>query len=253
MDESHYAELRDFEDRHWWFIGRRAIAGKLIDRLPLRRDASILEIGCGSGGNLPMLSHYGTLYAAEHHAASRRIARARGVAVAVADCLLPDNFPFDGRFDLIAMFDVLEHIEDDHGALCTCREHLDGCLVLTVPTFPFLWSEHDRRLHHKRRYTKRSLHELLSAAGFTVRYMSHINMLLFPAIAAARTWKTFTRSTQTDLAMPAAWMNAFLARLFSAERYAMGRVSLPFGVSLIAVAGRGPEPEPRHAGSLRQH
>jgi hypothetical protein len=181
MDESHYAELRDFEDRHWWFIGRRAI---------------------------------------------------------VADCLLPDNFPFDGRFDLIAMFDVLEHIEDDRGALCTCREHLDGCLVLTVPTFPFLWSEHDRRLHHKRRYTKRSLHELL---------------LLFPAIAAARTWKTFTRSTQTDLAMPAAWMNAFLARLFSAERYAMGRVSLPFGVSLIAVAGRGPEPEPRHAGSLRQH
>lgn len=240
MEAATYREVAELEERHWWFVGRRAIIDALLAGLPLRRDASVLEIGCGSGGNLKMLARYGRLSAGEYDDGARQIAAARGLG-RVTHCALPDDFPFpDERFDLVVMFDVLEHIEDDRASLRAVRQHLadSGWLVMTVPAFPFLWSEHDVQGHHFRRYTRALLNRRLGEAGFRPVYQSFFNFWLFPAVALVRLVRKAARlgDGRSDLAMPAAPINRFLTRLFSTERVAMGRFALPFGVSYIVSA-----------------
>ena len=239
MDAAAYREMAALEDRHWWFVGRRRITDALLWRPALPPEASVLD-GCGSGGNLTMLARYGRLSAGEFDAEARRLAAARGVAARVASCELPAVFPFDSeRFDLIVMFDVLEHIEDDLATLAAVRRHLadGGWFVLTVPAFPFLWSPHDTYNHHFRRYTRAGLMKRLADAGLRPAYCSFFNFWLFPLIALFRTIRKFGRDNEIgDLAMPPAPINRVLAALFSSERFAMGRLSLPFGVSLILTA-----------------
>jgi hypothetical protein len=139
---------------------------------------------------------------------------------------------------------VLEHIEDDVGTLHAVRSHLtrNGWLVLTVPAFPFLWSAHDAQSHHFRRYTRSLLRRRVGAAGFALRYQGFFNFWLFPAVVAARLVKRLAFGTSlfapTDLVLPSRPINRFLTWLFATERVAMGRFSLPFGVSLILSAQR---------------
>lgn len=244
MEAAAYREIAEHEDHHWWFAGRRSIIDALLARLPLRENAKILEIGCGSGGNFQMLARYGTLSAGECNSEACRMARDRG-SVRVSPCALPAQFPFDDEtFDLIALFDVLEHIEDDHASLTAVRRHLSagGWVILTVPAFPFLWSAHDVYNHHFRRYTRHTLNETLSRSGFQPHYGSYFNFWLFPLVAAVRVSRNMLGSEERggDLSMPPAALNGLLAQVLGSEKAAMGRFSLPFGVSYIASAQAAP-------------
>jgi SAM-dependent methyltransferase len=243
MDSSLYPRMAEVEDTHWWFAGRRAICECLINRVKLPLDCAILEPGCGTGGNFAMLSRRGRLYAMDTDEAALHFAAARGLAD-LARGWLPDNIPFDGvRFDLVVMTDVLEHLDDETGSLRAVHARLKpgGSLLITVPAMRWLWSEHDTTHHHRRRYRAADLSRLMSGAGFTVDYLSYYNFILFPAIVAIRTLQRIraTRSNgvnRHDLAMPPAIVNAILFRLFSSERYVVGTLRVPLGVSLILLA-----------------
>jgi SAM-dependent methyltransferase len=199
---------------------------------------------CGTGGNLELLSKYGTVYAAECDAGSRKIAESKGIARSVEHCVLPEQFPFDDKkFDLIVMLDVLEHIHDDQASLSVVHSRLTetGWFLVTVPAFQFLWSSHDVFSHHFRRYTRALLRERLRRAGLTIRYESFFNAALLPAVAAVRLIKNKVVGNQvasSDNAMPPSLINTFLTWILGSERHAMGRVRLPFGVSLIVAATR---------------
>jgi SAM-dependent methyltransferase len=238
MDRKVYDRMNELETRHWWFVARRKIIARLVDRrLQGRRDAQILEAGCGSGGNLAMLGGFGQVDAFEYDAAARDHARAKS-GLPVAFGALPDGVPFDDRrYDLIGLFDVLEHIEADRASLATLAGRLNerGAILVTVPAFPFLWSRHDERHHHFRRYTRASLDEVARAAGLRVSYSSYFNFFLFPAAVAARFLKRLTGSETPDDSMPAKPVNAILTRVFGAERHLVGWLRLPVGLSLAAV------------------
>jgi SAM-dependent methyltransferase len=244
MDPSLYPRMAEVEDAHWWFASRRTIVDHILDRLDLPGDAAILEPGCGTGGNFAMLARRGQLFALDADESAVGFARARGLAQ-VERGALPDQIPFgDRRFDLIIMTDVLEHLDDEAGALRALRSRLcpGGWLLMTVPAMSWLWSDHDVTHHHRRRYGANELHTLVRAAGLDVTYLSYYNFMLFPIIAGARILQRLPQRNRVevngrhDLAMPSPSINAILQRIFSSERHLIGRARVPLGVSLIVVA-----------------
>ena len=151
-----------------------------------------------------------------------------------------------GAYDLVAMLDVLEHVPDDKGSLAAIKDRLKpgGTLLLTVPINPWMWSAHDVAHHHHRRYRKQEIRRLAEDAGYEIQLLSPFNSLLFPPIAAVRLVGKLTGKDDSDDAMPSAPVNTILDTVFGLERELIGRVPMPFGVSLIAVLRR-PAPASR--------
>jgi len=239
MNPETYALAAQVEDEHWWFSARRSILRAVLDRyLPPAPDRTLLELGCGNGGNLPLLARYGKLYAVEMDAAARQRAAARGMA-AVQPGALPDAIPFAGQqFDVVAALDVLEHVAEERAALVAMRVKLrrGGCLLLTVPAFNWLWSRHDEASNHRRRYSKGALVEQVREAGFEIAHATYFNTVLFPALAAyLKLSGPFSGDTHQGLRIPPRPINALLRAIFSAERYLVPRLTLPFGVSILLV------------------
>lgn len=238
MDRLVYERMNAQEAVHWWFAGRRDIIRQTIKRLiALPEEARILEAGCGTGGNLEMLKSLGDLDAFEYDAAAREIAEQKS-DLSIPFGALPNDIPNAGKqYDLIALFDVLEHIEDDEATLESLGARLsdDGRIFVTVPALPWLWSSHDVRHHHFRRYTRRSLRDVADRAGLDVESTFYFNGLLLPVAIGLRWLKALTKSDTPDDTVPAAWLNRLLYRVFSAERHLIGRVPLPVGLSVCAI------------------
>ncbi len=247
MDASLYPRMAALEDAHWWFAARRAIVGRLLERVELPPAAAILEPGCGTGGNFPLLARRGRLFAIDRDPAAIRFAAARGLAE-LAEGALPDRIPFGAtRFDLVVMTDVLEHLDDPGAALRALHARLTpgGSILITVPAGPWMWSDHDVTHHHRRRFRARDLDLILRGSGFATIYLSHYNFLLFPLIAGARMLPRTRSRDRTaprhDLAMPSAPVNRLLRAVFASERFVIGSARVPFGVSLIALARAIPD------------
>ena len=238
MERAVYDRMAEIDAEHWWFAARRRIVATMIARLALPARARILEVGCGTGSNLTMLQRYGRLDAIEPDAHARALATRRS-GILVAGGLLPDDTEIEeAAYDLIVLLDVLEHIPDDAGALRLLAGKLrpGGRLLVTVPSSPWMWSAHDLAHHHQRRYSARALRKVLKASGYRIAHLSHFNTILYPAIAAARLLGRLMRRKGGDDAMPPVPVNTLLGAVFTAERHVVVRGSLPFGVSLLAVA-----------------
>lgn len=226
---------------HWWFAARRRIVldqiRRRIARSPGHRE--ILDLGCGAGGMLNYLSELGTAYGVDGTPEAVEFARAKTDAqVEVGG--LPDQVPFDpGRFDIVTLLDVLEHVEDDRGSLKTIGQLLrpGGFVLITVPACPFLWSEHDDLNEHHRRYTRSELREKLETAGFRIRKLTYFNTLLFPPIALARLLQRLRppRGHADEGNLPST-LNMIFRMVFSLEKPLLRWLSLPVGVSLLALA-----------------
>jgi SAM-dependent methyltransferase len=242
VDKDFYFQYAAVEDKHWWFVGRRRIIDRVIRQLKLTNDAQILEAGCGTGGNLKMLSRHGQVSAMELETTACEFANLRQVTL-VKQGSLPDQIPFTAKYDLIVILDVIEHLDDDLAALEALKSRLKpgGWLLVTVPAYQFLWSQHDEINHHKRRYTLTQLCQVTRQGGYKIKYSTYFNSFLFPAVALVRLlqklFKVETKaSISSDLNLPAKPINQLLATLFATERHFMGRIRLPFGVSALVVA-----------------
>ncbi|KQT87224.1 methyltransferase [Methylobacterium sp. Leaf466] len=241
MEQAVFARMASNEAEHWWFAGRRAILATLVARLiRLPERARILEVGCGSGGNLDLLAGFGRLDALEQDATARATAQARS-GIAVGAGALPHDLPVaDGAYDLVALLDVLEHVEADEASLSALGAKLapEGRLLVTVPAMPWLWSAHDVVHHHKRRYTRAGLGRTVAAAGLVVERSGYFNTALFPLAVASRAFKAILGDRSGDDEMPSPPVNAVLKTVFAAERHLLGRLPMPVGLSLYAVVGR---------------
>jgi SAM-dependent methyltransferase len=239
MERVVYQQMAELDERHWWYCARRKIIADLIRReTQLPKDAHILEIGCGTGHNLAMLSGFGHVDGLELDEEARTLSEKR-LGRKVMSSPLPElaEVP-DRHYHLVGAFDVIEHIEDDKAALVSIARKLQpgGKFILTVPAHQWMWSAHDVVNHHKRRYSKRALRELIDSSPLKLERIGYFNSLLFPLAVAERAASKLRGKEDADVKLPAAPLNAALEGIFACERYLVGRLPLPPGLSLFAVA-----------------
>ena len=239
MERVVYQQMAELDDRHWWYRARRRIIADLIRReAHLPPDAEILEIGCGTGHNLAMLSGFGHVEGLELDDEARAISEKR-LGRAVMSSPLPElgEVP-DRHYDLIGAFDVIEHIDDDCAALASIARKLKpgAFFIMTVPAHQWMWSAHDTVNHHKRRYSRSGLKALIEASPMKLRKLGYFNSLLFPLAVAERAASKLRGKEDADVKLPPAPLNTALEKVFAAERYLAGRLPLPPGLSLFAVA-----------------
>jgi SAM-dependent methyltransferase len=246
-----FAELFAAEDRHFWFRGRNRVIAAAVRRAvrDFEPGYRALEVGCGTGYVLRMLEQEcrgGTVTGSELSDVGVEFARKRvRCPVVRADVY---KLPFADPFHLVGMFDVLEHLEDDAGALRGLRAGTaaGGRLVLTVPAYMALWSHTDEVGGHYRRYTPRSLRRVLAEAGWDVELVTPFLLPLAPVMWAGRKAAAVlnrlrpARQTGREMAVnelrPIPVFNGVMRALLALEAPLVGRVPLPFGSSLLAVA-----------------
>ena len=241
MERAVFDRMAELDQHHWWFRARRRILEELIVRVVRPpKGGRVLEVGCGTGHNLAMLGKFGHLDASELDFAARTLSTKR-LGREVKEAKLPDLSMFKrNEYDLVALLDVLEHVPDDLASLRAIHRRLKpgGALLLTVPANPWMWSAHDAAHHHFRRYTKKQLKELFLRSGLEIELLSYFNTLLYPLIAAARIAGKLLRRDSSDDKLPGERVNAALEKIFGVEAGVLGRVPMPFGVSLVAVVRR---------------
>jgi SAM-dependent methyltransferase len=239
MERVVYQQMAELDDRHWWYRARRKILAELIRREgQLPPDAQILEIGCGTGHNLAMLGEFGHVDALELDDEARALSEKR-LGRKIMRSPLPElSEVADRHYDLIGAFDVIEHIDDDAAALRAIETKLKpgGKFMVAVPAHRWMWTAHDVVNHHMRRYSKRMLKRLIESSPMRLDKMGYFNSLLFPLAVAERAASKLRGRDSADVKLPPAPINAALETVFAAERYLVGRLPLPPGLSLFAVA-----------------
>ncbi len=243
MDPGALEIVAAVERTHWWYRARRRILHGVLDRElegGRPRGGSVLDYGCGTGANLPVVLRCGTVTGCDVSPLALDFARRRG---GYSRLLAADGteLPFrDGSFDWLFALDILEHLDDAAAA----REILrvlrpGGRALITVPAFPTLWGTQDDASHHLRRYRRGELPARLRAAGLEIRFASHLNMLLLlPIWIARRTIRALQLPVKSENTLHPGWANPVLEWIFGLEAHLVPRVALPFGVSLLCVAAR---------------
>lgn len=253
-DKRFFDLLREVEDHHFWFRGRGRIIARLARQLTgeMPHPRRILELGCGNGGMLRVLRRScpeATVVGMDLFFEGLRHARSRDAGLLVQGDV--NHPPLGVQFDLIGMFDVIEHIPDHIGVLRSAGKILkpDGSMLITVPAHPSLWSYFDEASRHCRRYTPRSLREALESSGLEVRYLTQFMSPLYPIMwltrrLGSRKRREFTAEelAQKELKIVPG-INGLLDGLLALEsRWILRRKQIPIGTSLLAIARRRPAP-----------
>jgi SAM-dependent methyltransferase len=246
MEEIAYHQHRDLENAHWWFLGMRAIYRKQIEGLGLASDNRILDLGCGTGGNLGLLEGFAPTWAIDSSPTAAAFVKGRGFGrIAVASAT---DLPVAGAaFDLVTAFGVIEHVERDDRMLDEMYRVTKpgGHMLVVTSAHQWLWSVHDDRVHHKRRYRLRDLGERVRRAGWRIEQLSYVNSALFPGVAVARLLQRLIPERPSDadrgmsgFGLPPRPLNRALAALLGAEGTLLRWGNLPMGVGLMCRAVR---------------
>lgn len=227
-----YEILKQTQYTNWWFKARREIVYKCL-RKYISGNIHALEIGAGYGVMTNMLKSFGTVQAVEPYLDAVDFLRGNLDVNTYAGTL--DTFSGTEKYDLVACFDVLEHIADDKAALMKIESLIydNGLLVLTVPAYMFLWGKHDELNGHLRRYTKGNLVEKMPCS-FSIKKASYFNTLLFPVALLDRL--LFSKNKRSYSLNPNKFINGILYILFSLEKYIIPFINLPFGISILVIA-----------------
>ena len=262
MQNEEFIKMYELERTHWWFAAKRRVSQTILDRMPrtpLSENQAapsqplILDVGCGTGGNLEWLCSRGRSFGIDLSESALRLCRRRareectdktalGSAGLICGGLL--CLPFaDDTFDLVTAFDVLYHkwVADDAAAMRemarVCRP--GGYILITDSALPFLRGPHDEAYGGARRYTRATLGRVVEQAGCRVHRLSYFHFLLFPLIAAVRLKERLRSAPQkakSDLEPVHPLLNSLLKAVYAVECPLLRLVPLPIGSSIICLA-----------------
>jgi SAM-dependent methyltransferase len=248
MQSHHYPILYQVEETHWWYLGRRRIIQSLVEKIRTtlpNAKPKILDVGCGTGANLKMLSAYGSAEGVDISPQAVDFCRERGLDSVKLGAI--EHLPYEsGSFEMVTALDVVEHLDDDVAGLREMRRVLrrDGRVLLFVPAFMFLWGVQDDVSNHRRRYTLPSLLQAVEAAGFAVEWASYANISFFlPVLVVRSVMRWLGLRAATEYGINISLLNGPFSSLFAAERFVLERGKIPFGVSAVCIARRIEEPD----------
>lgn len=262
MRNEEFIKMYELERTHWWFAAKRRVSQTILDRTqrtPPSEDRAghgqplILDVGCGTGGNLEWLCKRGRSFGLDVSESALRLCRQRAreertdktaPASAGLTCGQLLRLPFaDDTFDLVTAFDVLYHkwVADDDDAMRemarVCRP--GGHILITDSALPFLRGPHDEAYGGARRYTRATLRGVVEQAGCRVRRLSYFHFLLFPLIATVRLKERLLsapQSARSDLEPVHPLLNSLLKAVYAVECRLLRIVPFPFGSSIICLA-----------------
>lgn len=239
MKKTEYARMAEREATYWWHLGRlKIIETYLRQATKDKQKIKILNVGCGTGGTLPLLEKYGTVDNVDVSDEALKFMKKLGYSrlTKVDGTTMPFK---DNSYDIVVAFDVLEHIKDDAAALREWRRVLKpgGEIVMTVPAFQWLWSGHDVSLYHFRRYTTGRVRRLAQAAKLHPRRTSYAIVFSLPLIVGFRTLHKLTGKTadsETSYVDVPNWVNSLFTRFLGVEAWFHRYIRFWLGTSVIA-------------------
>jgi len=243
MDKEYELKYHQLEEEYWWFKSRRSMVFSLIEKMNLSKDAKILEVGCSGGPLLELLKNegYHNTYGIDLSENAIDVCKERGILNAFQMDAVNLQFS-DSEFDLVIASDILEHIEDEMSALAEWNRvlKLNGKLIVFVPAFNSLWSQHDEINYHFRRYTKKMLLGSLTKNGFNVNNSSYWNFVLFfPSFIFRFFQRKFqgnrNEKSQGQLYEINSSLNNVLNGLITVENKMLNHMKFPLGVSVFAI------------------
>ena len=239
-------------DSNFWDQSRNRLFNSLISQeQQKKKKIDFLEIGCGTGNLIKSLLEFSNLnitgteiYLKGLFYAKKRIPSADFIQIDISKNIL------NKKFDFIVCFDVIEHIENDLKAISNISSMLKtkGKFIISVPQYMFLWSELDKLVMHKRRYSKKDLIYKLEQNSFSIKYVTSYVFFLFPLMLFSRWYDNFIgriffkkSDSNKGRLEKKLYFNKHLNYLFSCimkfdEILIKKRFSLPFGGTLIVVA-----------------
>lgn len=252
-DPVFFKALFAVEDRHFWFRARNRVLAAVIQQLvtELPPGFRALEVGCGTGNTLRILEQEcqsAMVVGIDLFSEGLSFARQRvNCPLVQGDVQQP---PFQTPFEIIGLFDVLEHLPEDRQVLQSLHTMLAprGKLIVTVPAHPSLWSYFDEASCHYRRYTFSELANKLTESGYKLTYITQYMASIFPLVWVGRRLAELAKSLQLTSEHSSSArareelrirpvVNEVLAWLLSQEVHCIiRRCKLPIGTSLLAVA-----------------
>ena len=240
MDPQYTAQYEHFEMNHWWHVARQElIQHALMKYTPDPQTARWLDVGCGTGVLLaatPQIPHRMGLEMDEGS-----VKRAREKGLDVRQVQPKWDFTEYGRFDLVTLCDVIEHVENDLDAVNAVKQVLNpkGTVLVTVPALKSLWSAHDVRNHHFRRYDRKRLLQAFDGKDWDVQWVTYFSSLLLPMVWTFRQIKNLRYGTDPDKTpddKQFGKLDPVFLRVFRAEVGMLKKLNMPLGSSLILVA-----------------
>ncbi len=239
MLEIEFHQMAKKENVHWWYIGRRSIIDFFFKKLHIKKNAEILEIGSGTGSNIDLLNKYGNLSLLEPNNIAYQYLKKKKInkkKIKIGSC--PDNLNYTNKFDIVCLFDVLEHINQDRLTLKKISHilNINGYIIITVPAYQWLWSDHDVRLNHHRRYNFSKL-KMLIPENLTIEHATYFNTLLFPLAVIERIFKKFFKIRNNN---DNYFLNFIFKFIFKFERKLLKYFNFPYGLSIFIVLKKNP-------------
>ncbi|MBA2620222.1 MAG: class I SAM-dependent methyltransferase [Acidobacteria bacterium] len=242
MQRHTYAIMNRVEDSHWWYVGRRAILESFLQQIIQNpkskiQNPKILDVGCGTGGNLEMLEKFGAAEGVDVSDEALEFCRVKGLT---AHKGLAESLPFaDESFDIVTALDVVEHLDDDVAGLKEMRRVLKqgGKTLIFVPAFMWLWGVQDEVSNHRIRYTKKQIIERLQKSGFEIERATYANITFFAPILAGRFLMKITGiKPESENNLNVSALSGVFGKLFGAEKFWLKNFNFPFGVSIVIAA-----------------
>jgi len=238
MREDLFKDILDQEKLHWWHKSKQKLIRLLVEKYVNKKSPKILDVGCGTGMIIEKLADIAKMWGVDSHVDAIKICKGKGLNRIKKG--KSEKLPFrNSFFDCLTVLDVLEHTNDSK-SIEEFRRVLKkgGILILTVPGYPWMWSEWDRILGHKKRYTKQTLTRILNKNQFNIVKISYLySFLLIPAFLIRRFKERLPlKSYSSDFSINFGFINYLLKYIAKIEIWYLERKNIPFGLTLIAVA-----------------